>query len=72
MPLLSHDGVRDLLNLAYLHAVCRECGRRTAQDYCRTCDEFYWMNHAPGCMMHEAKHDGHRLTIVPFVEDRSK
>jgi hypothetical protein len=38
-------------------------------DYCRTCDEFYWI-HQPGCAMYEPKHEGHRLTIVPFVEVR--
>jgi hypothetical protein len=40
-------------------------------EYCRSCDEFFWI-HQPGCAMHEAKHDGHRLYLTPFVEDRSK
>jgi hypothetical protein len=70
MPLLSLEGVLELLAAARAHRNCGECGQRTALDYCRSCDEFYWI-HAPGCDMYEAKHYGHRLTIVPFVEDRS-
>jgi hypothetical protein len=82
MPFLSDAQVKELLALAAgsapellaiaaIHGVCNECGRRTAQDYCRTCDEFYWL-HAPGCLMYEDKHFGHRLTIVPFVEERNR
>jgi hypothetical protein len=71
MPLLDDAQVEELLELAALHRCCRECGRQTAQDYCRSCDEFYWL-HEPGCAMHEDKHHGHRLTIVPFVEDRNR
>jgi hypothetical protein len=70
MPLLDDVQVQELLELAALHRNCRECGHHTAQDYCRSCDEFYWI-HAPGCAMHEDRHHGHRLTIVPFVEDRN-
>jgi hypothetical protein len=69
MPLLDERQIEELLQLAHVHGVCRECGQRTAYDYCRTCDEFYWI-HKPGCLMYEPKHYGHRLTIVPFVEDR--
>jgi hypothetical protein len=69
MPLLNDAQVQELLALAAIHRACGECGHRTAHDYCRTCDEFYWI-HSPGCRMYEAKHHGHRLTIVPFVEDR--
>lgn len=50
------------------------CGA-TVLDYCRTCDEFYWLHPAPGCncgLHSDENHDGHRLTIVPFVEDRNK
>lgn len=57
MPLLDEEQVRELLNHARL-----KCG---AKDYCRTCDEFYWLDDAD-----RAKHDGHRKTIVPFVEVR--
>ena len=68
MPLLDHQHVQELLLLAEVHGVCNECFQRTTQDYCRTCDEFYWL-HRKGCMMFEDKHYGHRLTIVPFVEE---
>lgn len=69
MPILDEAHVRQLLDMAEVHGVCNECFRRTAMDYCRTCDEFYWL-HAPGCLMFTNKHYGHRLTIVPFVEVR--
>jgi hypothetical protein len=69
MRFLSDPEVEHLLALATVHGTCHECGRRTPHDYCRSCDEFYWL-HAPGCQMYEDKHHGHRLTIVPFVEDR--
>jgi hypothetical protein len=69
MPLLSEEEVERLLALALIHRTCNECGQHTAQDYCRTCDEFYWI-HRPGCPMYAAKHQGHRLTIVPFQELR--
>jgi len=71
MPLLDDTGVENLLALATTHRHCNECGQRTAMDYCRSCDEFYWL-HARGCAMFEDKHYGHRLTIVPFVEDRGR
>jgi hypothetical protein len=71
MPFLTDEHVQDLLSTVDPHTRCLECGHHTAKDYCRTCDEFYWI-HAPGCLMHESGHYGHRLTIVPFVEDRSK
>ena len=70
MPLLSDTEVHRLLALARIHRPCNECGHRTAQDYCRSCDVFYWL-HAPGCDMHE-DHGGHRLTVVPFVEDSAR
>jgi hypothetical protein len=69
MPLLDDTGVENLLALAMIHRRCDECGQPTAMDYCRSCDDFYWI-HAPGCRMYEDKHFGHRLTIVPFVELR--
>jgi hypothetical protein len=69
MPLLDIAHQRELLDLAAVCSTCRECGQQTAQDYCRTCDEFYWI-HRPGCAMYEPAHFGHRLTIVPFVEAR--
>lgn len=69
MPLLSIEQIEDLIRAAQMHSACRECGHRTAMDYCRTCDEFYWI-HAPGCAMYEDKHHGHRLYLVAFVEAR--
>jgi hypothetical protein len=69
MPLIDMQHIEELLVLALIHRPCNECGRHTAMDYCRSCDEFYWF-HEPGCTMYEAKHCGHRLTIVPFVEVR--
>jgi hypothetical protein len=69
LPLLPIEHAIDLLKTARIHGVCRECGHHTALDYCRSCDDFYWI-HQPGCLMFEPKHDGHRLTIVPFVEDK--
>lgn len=69
MPMLSIEHVSDLLKTAEIHGICRECGQHTALDYCRSCDEFYWI-HQEGCAMYEPKHFGHRLTIVPFVEIR--
>lgn len=68
MPILSDTHVQELLALAYMHRNCAECGQHTAQDYDRTADEFYWI-HQPGCTMYEDR-GGHRLTIVPFVEER--
>ena len=69
MPFLEAQHVQELLALGRLHRHCEECGQFAAYDYCRSCDEFYWI-HQPGCRMYEAKHHGHRLTIVPFVEVR--
>jgi hypothetical protein len=69
MPFLDDVQVQELLALAYLHRACNGCGQVTAMDYCRSCDEFYWI-HQPGCLMFDPKHYGHRLTIVPFVESR--
>jgi ribosomal 30S subunit maturation factor RimM len=71
MPLLSIEQVEDLLKVAALHRTCNVCGHRTAMDYCRTCDEFFW-HHLPGCAMYEDKHFGHRLYLTPFVEDWTK
>lgn len=47
------------------------CGA-SVLDYCRSCDEFYWVHPASGCQtgLHDKTHYGHRLTIVPFVEER--
>lgn len=69
VPLLDDYDVARLLKLAVIHRACGECGQHAALDYCRSCDEFYWI-HQPGCRMYEEKHFGHRLTIVPFVEVR--
>lgn len=69
MPLLSIEHVEDLLRNARRYHQCVVCDHHIAMDYCRTCDEFYWI-HQPGCAMFEDRHYGHRLTIVPFVEER--
>lgn len=69
MPLLSVEQVEDLITQARLRRACDRCGHAVAMDYCRSCDEFYWI-HAAGCVMHEPKHFGHRLYLVPFVEMR--
>jgi hypothetical protein len=71
MPYLDDYSISRLLKLAKMRNACGTCGQVAALDYCRTCDEMYWL-HAPGCRMHEDKHDGHRLTIVPFVEERKR
>ena len=69
MPFLDDREVERLIRVAVIHRNCGECGWFAVYDYCRSCDEFYWI-HAPGCRMHEDKHYGHRLTIIPFVEVR--
>jgi hypothetical protein len=68
MPLLSVRDAMDLLRLARIHGVCSACGHRTAMDYCRSCNEFYWIHSPRGCRRAKPQHHGHRLTIVPFVE----
>jgi hypothetical protein len=69
MPLLSDQNVQHLLQMARGSGVfCRDCGQRMVTDYCRSCDEMYWL-HGAGCVRGDQKeHYGHRLTIVPFVE----
>lgn len=67
MPFLDDDYVRELL--AYAQLSGRHGG---AKDYCRTCDEFYWLHDPDDGGGYDSAHDGHRLTIVPFVEDRSR
>lgn len=49
---------------------CHVCGGG-AKDYCRSCDEFYLI-HDSACPNRVEEHDGHRLTIVPFVEIRGR
>lgn len=69
MPFLEQKQVQEMLANATRFAPCPDCGHINAVDYCRTCDEFYGI-HAPDCSRYKHKHSGHRLTIVPFVEDR--
>ena len=70
MPLLSEVDARRLLDDARTHRSWGvHCQHHCAQDYCRSCDEFYWI-HPHDCSLRGPKHDGHRLTIVPFVEVR--
>lgn len=71
MPLLDEKQVQELLAMAAIHRACGWCFHRTAMDYCRSCDEFYWL-HARGCRMYETKHFGHRLTVVPYIEERDR
>jgi hypothetical protein len=75
MSLLSAEYTADLLMRAEVRAEleepCRECGQHIVLDYCRTCDDFYWI-HQPDCSLNGAHHEGHMLTLVPFVEDGSK
>jgi hypothetical protein len=70
MPVLDTEGVQRLLGRPTYNCMCGEA----KLDYCRTCDEFYWV-HRPDCAstrlgVVDTQHYGHRLTIVPFVEDR--
>lgn len=69
MPLLDENEARYLLGYAAAGVAQSCCEQTLAKDYCRTCDEFYFL-HAPGCPRREDKHHGHRLTIIPFVEMR--
>ena len=70
MPLLDMTEQRRMLQMAKeQRLVCAQCGERTALDYCRSCDEFYWL-HDVRCPKRANIHGGHRLTIVPFVETR--
>jgi hypothetical protein len=69
MPFLDDRQARELLANAWRWRPVCCAGGTTAKDYCRSCDEFYWL-HSPGCPHYESKHHGHRLTIVPFVEVR--
>lgn len=80
MPILSEEMARELLERALSAAhILTEPGRiqhycgASVMDYCRTCDEFYWVHPASGCATGQHRgeeHSGHRLTIVPFVEER--
>ena len=69
MPLLSAECVQDLLDYAYASSSVSRGSCSNARDYCRTCDEFYFL-HDPDCEEYVSKHHGHRLTIIPFVEER--
>ena len=71
MPFLDEPSVRSLLFQAreFRANPCPWCISYGAVDYCRSCDEFYPI-HEPKCRWHETKHHGHRLTIVPYVEER--
>lgn len=73
MPALDEEGVQRLLGRPTYNCICGVA----KLDYCRTCDQFYWV-HRPGCNSRlglsviDKPHDGHRLTLVPFVEDRRR
>jgi len=71
MPFLDAFQIGELLDQAkdQVWAFTWHCDCWIARDYCRSCDEFYWV-HSPECPRYEQKHHGHRLTIVPFVELR--
>ena len=65
MPVLNEEGVQELLRRPTYRC---NCGG-VKLDYCRTCDEFYWI-HRADCTAprSDPPHEGHRLTIVPYVE----
>jgi len=67
MPLLAPEHVARLLGVAQApNEECPACGR-VAPDYCRTCDEFYWI-HWRGCPNDETEpHYGHRVYLIPYV-----
>jgi len=71
MPLLDEEGVANLVREAKAPSFtfkCSYCARFVVKDYCRSCDVYYFI-HAPNCTwLYGESHDGHRLTIVPFVE----
>jgi hypothetical protein len=75
MPLLSDEMVQELLADAVRRIgpgwVCWMCHKPLTRDYCRTCDVFYWTHH-PQCPAYTddagENHNGHRLTVFPFVE----
>jgi hypothetical protein len=76
MPLLGLEMNAELLRAAqteYWHGLsvyaCLNCRHHIVKDYCRTCDEFYFI-HGPDCRWREWKHDGHRTALTPFVEAR--
>jgi len=74
MPLLSEEEQNNLIREAKAPSftfTCTYCLRSVVKDYCRTCDEFYYL-HAANCSWVDKPHDGHRLTVVPFIEDRNK
>jgi hypothetical protein len=59
MPVLERVQARELLKRAF------ERPHPFTLDYCRTCDEFYWLD----LDAERELHNGHRKTIVPFVEE---
>ena len=43
MPLLNEKALRDLKTTP--PSVCHECGKEIWKNYCRQCDEFFWVGH---------------------------
>jgi hypothetical protein len=70
MPVLDDAGIAELLALAHTRRRCVRCGHHPAMDYCRTCDEYFWI-HAPGCFLYAPEHHGHPSYLIPFVEERA-
>ena len=69
VPIVDDKSPASLLAAArFVTRPCPACEQSGAFDFCVTCDEFYWI-HANGCWKGSRRHDGHRLTIVPFVEE---
>lgn len=66
----------DILRMVTAEPVtCPECARETRQNYCRQCDEFFRVGHAPSCAQH-GEHAGHRIypnfPTLPFLSDLSE
>jgi hypothetical protein len=58
MPLLSESDLRNLLNCTA--SICSTCQATVRKNYCRTCDEFFWQGHKPGCTSTDIEHLTHR------------
>ena len=58
MPSLSDEQQRDLLGPRALK--CDRCGRNLYQNYCRSCDEFFYVCNCPVEPGSPDDHQGHR------------
>jgi len=65
---LSAEEIAELVRDASMEMPLPPCRCGFApQDYCRTCDDFYFI-HARDCRLHTSEHDGHCCVLIPFVE----